>query len=255
MDEARFWELIDLLGGVADDDSVGPLRAALAASGDGEDFEDEVESRVAALRDTCGFPDFFRGSDLGECLGAAVVAAGRTTYESTLAAGRRLDEGAWDWEEAEVLLVAGGPGDTEYPNETERLISQLGIRLQWRSTTEPDGVDTDFDPDFDFGDDPAWGGEILEDDEWSAALTDLERDSEFRRRRATLRGVGLHLVVRDADEVLLMAFPHDDAVADVVMILPTQQVLAAESRRSAYVEGAVMLVSAVQDAAGIDPGR
>lgn len=256
--DERFWQLVDLLGGVANDASVPRLEASLRA-GEAEAFLDRVYELVAALLQRCSVPASHAG-DTAEWIAAAVVAAGRTTYENTLAAGGRLDPEAWAWSEAEDLLVAGVPehadaGDGDQPDEvadpddvTERLGDELGLTFQWCSAEVPPDVDTSYDPANDRGDDPEHGQVWTDDDEWTRTLALLDGDAEFHRRRAAIAGIGLHVVVRDIDEATLTPWPSDEDVRDVVLTVPAEAVLAAPRREDAYVEAVVTLVSSVVEA-------
>lgn len=134
---------------------------------------------------------------------------------------------------------------------TARLEDELGLTLQWCAADAPEGVQTDFDPATDRGDDPDEGRVATTDPEWLAVLAELDGDPEFHRRRGDLP-VGLHVVVREADEATLMAWPTEDAVSDVVLTLPVAAVTAAPTRRDAYVEAVVTLVAAVGEALGED---
>lgn len=256
--DERFWQLVDLLGGVADDASVPRLEAALEA-GEAESFLDRVYELVAALLQQCSVPPSHAG-DTEEWIAAAVVAAGRTTYESTLATGGLLDPEAWAWSEAEDLLVAGVPGhadtqdgdamddDADLDDVTEQLGDELGLTFQWCSSEVPPDVDTSYDPENDRGDDPEHGQVWTDDDEWTRTLALLDGDAEFHRRRAVIAGIGLHVVVRDIDEATLTPWPSDEDVQDVVLTVPVEAVLAAPRREDAYVEAVVTLVSSVVEA-------
>lgn len=265
MEEARFWALVDLLDGVADDASVARLASELRPD-EAEPFLDHVYARVGALLERCEVPASHAG-DTAEWIAAAVVAAGRTTYERTLTAGGRLDPEAWAWGEAEALLVTGvGENDTDeegedgedgegsYVDEDDDLAAalteKLGLSLRWCSTDVAAGVVTNFDPAADTGDDPDQAAVWTLDDEWTTTLAVLDGDPEFHRRRTALSAVGLHLVVRDAEEATLMAWPNDEEVSDVVMVVPVEVVLTAPSRHDAYLEAVVTLVSAVGEALG-----
>ena len=107
MGPARFWDLIDSLGGVADDQTTGPLHELLVASGEGDAFRSTLEDLVRALLDTCDVPPLYRG-DTSEWIAAAVVARGRDVYERVLAAGADLDPEEWAWGESEAIKM-GAP--------------------------------------------------------------------------------------------------------------------------------------------------
>lgn len=238
MDDARFWELVDLLGGTADFASTRRLQAALEGD-EVQAFGDAVDVKVAQLLADCDVPDTLDG-DTAEWVACAVVARGRDTYEATRAAGAELSPDDWAWDEAESLLLVG---------EEQAAPGEAPVTLQWKSREVPVGVETVWDPDDDaHGDDPAYGLVPTSDGAWEAALGVLTTDAEFVRRRAELGGLDLHLVVRDVDELELSAWPDPDDAESVVLVVPAAMVLAEESRVEAYLDAVVTLVTAVQDA-------
>lgn len=248
MDEARFWELVDLLGGTVDDTTTPRLAAELVENDEVDAFGDHVDVLVAQLLAACEVP-LSHGGDGAEWIAAAVIARGRTTYERTLAAGGVLDPDEWAWDEAENLLVVGLSGEPDDPGPFGD-----SLTLQWKSREVPVGVETVWDPDDDrHGDDPAHGLVPTSDEAWDAALGVLATDAEFQRRRAALEPLALHVVVRDVEELELSAWPEPDAVESVVLAVPVTLVLAEESRVEAYLDAVVTLMTAVQEALG-DPG-
>ncbi|MBB6629216.1 hypothetical protein H5V45_17955 [Nocardioides sp. KIGAM211] len=255
MESARFWELVDVLGGVADDRTVPRLEAVLVESGESEEFLDLVEDKVRQLLTACTVPPSHAG-DTAEWLAAAVVASGRSRYEHVLSAGGPLDPDDWAWAEAEHLLVAGFLTDLE----------QVGLTLQWKSRQVPVGVETSWRPDDDAGDDPGLPLVATTDEAWEAALGVLLDDEEFAARRARLHGIALHVVVRDVEEMEISAWEgagededdtsgDDDSaegvVSDVVLVVPVAMVVAEESRVEAYLQAVVTLITSVQD--GLEP--
>jgi hypothetical protein len=241
MDVARFWELVDLLGGTADDASTPRLAAALTEHDEVEAFADHLDVLVAQLLATCDVPASHDG-DTAEWIACAVVASGRGSYERVLAAGAPLDPDDWDWAGAEGLLVVG---------EEQADAPADPLTLQWKSREVPVGVETVWDPDDDaHGDDPAYGLVPTSDEAWEAALGVLGTDAEFLRRRAELEPLALHVVVRDVDELELSAWPDPDAAESVVLALPVAMVLAHESRVEAYLDAVVTMMTAVQEALG-----
>lgn len=243
----RFWELVATLGGTADDATTTVLDAALRESGEGEDFGDLVDEHVERLLQSCSLP-FSHQGDGGEWVAAAVIAAGRETYERTLAAGGLLNPDDWRWDEAENLLVAGFV-DNEDEDEQPGLEGQhLGVTLEWKTADLPTGVTSYFDASLDlFGDDPRGGYAVTADPAWAEAMLRLDADAEFHRRRASISDVGLHLKVRESDEVELTPWPSDEVIDDVVMTLPREMFTDAEQRVEAYVDAVVELVLAVQE--------
>ena len=248
----RFWRLVELLDGTADEQSVPRLEAAMAP-GEQETFADVVQDHVDRLLARREVPGSHAG-DTAEHLAAAVVAAGRDTYERELALDSPLDPDWWRWEEAEALLVAGLTEDEDEPHEgVGDLADQLGIHLQWRSLQVPDGVLTSWgeevaEIDGVLGDDPAFGRVPADDPHWHEALQRLAEDPEFHRRRAAVADLELHVVVRDTDEATLSAFPDADAAEHVVLVVPREAMTADPDRTEAYVEAVVtMLVSLTDD--------
>ena len=245
MDEARFWRLVDVLGGTADDTSTARLAAELVEHDEVDAFGDRLDVLVAQLLAACDVPVTHDG-DTAEWIAAAVIARGRDTYERTLAAGAELDPDAWHWAEAGSLLVVGMSEEDGAAPGDDRLT------LQWKSRQVPVGVETLWDPEHDeHGDDPAFGLVPTADEAWDAALGVLMTDAEFQRRRAALEPVALHVVVRDVEELELSAWPDPDAVESVVLAVPVSLVLAEESRVEAYLDAVVTVITAVQEALGL----
>lgn len=252
MTPERFWELVATLGGRADDATTPALDGAVRASGEGDDFGDLVDEHVERLLQRCDVPPSHRG-DSAEWIAAAVIAAGRETYERTLAAGAVLLPHEWQWEEAENLLVVGftateGEEESHQPGMEGQ---HLGVTLEWKTTDLPVGVTSFFDPSLDlFGDDPRGGYAVTADPSWAEAILRIDADLEFHRRRATISDVGLHLKVRECAEVALTPWPSDEVVDDVVMSLPRDLFTDAEQRVEVYVEAVVELVLSVQERLG-----
>ena len=246
MEDSRFWELVDLLGGIADDTSTPRLDAELREHDESVEFLDRVDELVAELLAACQVPPSHAG-DTSEWLAAAVIAGGRSTYERTLAAGGILDPDDWAWAQAENLLVAGffEPGA-----DTAAGIPDNGLTLQWKSREVPVGVETSWRPDDDTDDDPAWGQVPTSDAAWEAALGVLLDDDEFRNRRAALDGLRLHVVVRDVEEMEMSAWPDAEHVDDVVLVVPVSVILAEDSRVQAYLHAVVTMMTSVADGLG-----
>lgn len=133
----------------------------------------------------------------------------------------------------------------------------LGVWLQWKAPQVPPGVvtawdpETEADPDPETGDDPAYGRVVTADPAWDEALEILAADPEFHRRRELIGGIGLHVVVREADEWTLMPWPSDELVDDVVLTVPVAQALAAEPRADFYLEAVVALITSTQENLGL----
>ena len=137
----------------------------------------------------------------------------------------------------------------------------VGVWLQWKAPELPPGVTTAWDaeadellddPETGVGDDPAYGRVVTTDPAWDEALATLAADPEFHRRRELIGGIGLHVVVREADEWTLTPWPSDELVDDVVLTVPAAQVLAAESRADLYLEAVVTLITSTQENLGLE---
>lgn len=247
MDRSRFWALVDLLGGTADDTTTPRLAAELAERDEVEAFAEHVDVLVPLLLAACDVPPS-HGGDTAEWIAAAVIARGQEVYERTLAAGGPLDPDDWDWAEAENLLLVGmtSQGDGPGPGDDR-------LTLQWKSREVPVGVETVWDPEDDeHGDDPAYGLVPTSDEAWDAAVGVLMTDAEFQRRRAALEPIALHVVVRDIDELELSAWPSPDETESVVLAVPVAMVLGEESRVEAYLDAVVTVMTAVQEALGTE---
>lgn len=249
----RFWRLIDLLEGTADEESVSLIEAALAP-GEEETFADAVldhVDRLLARREAL----VSHACDSPYPVAAAVVAAGRAVYDRELALDAPLDPSDWPCYESEELLTVGlGEQDPARPRGSDQTWSeQLGVHLQWRSTQVPEGVLTSWgaeiaELDAVVGDDPAFGRIPTDDPHWHEALSRLAEDPEFHRRREAVAGLELHVVVRDTDEATLSAFPDADAAEHVVLVVPVEAITADPDRAEVYVESVVtMLVSLTED--------
>lgn len=256
MTPERFWRLVELLDGTADEESVSRLEASLAP-GEQETLADAVQEHVDRLLARREVPASHAG-DTAEHLAAAVVACGRSTYERELALDEPLDPAQWRWSDAEALLLAGhdltGEQQEEWTGEVDgELSDQLGIHLQWRSTQVPDGVLTSWgeevaEVDGVLGDDPDFGRVPADDPHWREALLRLAEDPEFHRRRAAVADLELHVVVRDTDEATLTAYPDAEAAEHAVLVLPVAMMTADPDRVEAYVEAVVtLLVSLTED--------
>ena len=246
MDVARFWQLIDLLQGTVDDTTMPALEAELTEHGESMEFLDLLDERVRRLLEACSVPPSHAG-DASEWLAAAVVASGRTSYERALAGGGQLDPDAWAWSEGEDLLVAGF-----FEPELEADTEDTRLTLQWKSREVPVGVTTEWRPDEDFlGEDPSLGHVPTRDEAWNTAVGLLLADEEFLSRRAAMSGVGLHLVVRDVDEMELSGWPGQDdepsQISEIVLVAPVAMILAEDSRVQSYLQAVVTMITAAQE--------
>lgn len=241
----RFWELVGTLGGVADDTTTPALDRALGESGEGENFLDLVEEHVERILERCEVPASHQG-DTAEWIAAAVIAAGRAEHDRVLASGAPLVPDEWAWAEAENLLVAGMPHEADSPLPGTR----IGITLEWKALDLPVDMESTFDPVLDWaGDDPRHGHSVTLDPAWTEAVLRLEADPEFQRRREAIADVGLHLKVREADEMVLTPWPAPDQVDDVVLSVPIAA-FTDQDRTDVYGQVVAELVLSVQDALG-----
>ncbi|GEP37909.1 hypothetical protein NPS01_15720 [Nocardioides psychrotolerans] len=247
MSPERFWELVETLDGVADDTTTPALDRMLRDHGEGENFLDLVEEHVERILERCEVPASHQG-DTAEWIAAAVIAAGRAEHDRVLLSGAALVPDDWAWAEAENLLVAGAAHDQDTPLPG----SLLGLTLEWKTTDLPADMESTFDPRLDrAGDDPRHGRTITHDPAWAEAVLRLDADPEFHRRRASIGDVGLHLKVREAEEMELTPWPSEDQVDDVVLSVPVAA-FTAKDRVDVYVRAVAELVLTVQETLGRD---
>jgi hypothetical protein len=199
------------------------LELELGAAGRGLEFVDAVDDHVRRLLAACTLPEDLWG-DSAEWLAAALIAAGRTTYEENVASGATIDPDAWNWDESEALLGTGFPHEGGDPSASDLLESL--VSLQWNAEQVPDGVSTTWEPFVDmFGaaDDPMLGRSVVTDPEWEQAMAQIGPDT----------GTSLHLalVVRDLPDAENLRWPEHN---QVMRRLPVSDVLAATSRRDLY---------------------
>jgi len=245
MTPERFWELIDSLGGVADDESCERLDLELQRTGEGDAFADEVEVHVADLLRHCTVPDD-QPADTEEWLAAAVVAAGREAYDTTIAAGGTLDASRWRWRDAEALLVAGWSSHAAavetVPHDRD---PDFPVTLQWKVAAPPAGVYTSHGVD-DLGDDPETGVVTSSDPAWDRARRYLADDPGLTEELGALDWLDLHLVVREDTEVAepeLRPYPSPDKVRSVVLVVPQSLFADPDTRAEAYAEAVQAMVA------------
>ncbi|WP_166140557.1 hypothetical protein [Nocardioides ochotonae] len=245
MTPERFWELIDSLGGVADDETCERLDLELQRTGEGDAFADEVEVHVADLLRHCTVPAGMP-EDSEEWLAAAVVAAGRDAYEATIAAGGEIDAARWRWRDAEALLVAGWSSHAAAVDTTPRDHDPaFPVTLQWKVAAPPVGVYTSHGVD-DLGDDPETGVATSSDPAWDRARRYLMDDPGLTEELGALDWLDLHLVVREDSEVAepeLRPYPSPDAVRSVVLAVPQSLFADPDTRTEAYVEAVQAMVA------------
>lgn len=146
MDDGEFWELIDLLDGVAGRASVARLTAALGDRA--EEFRERIGVAVRDIDTDRVVADVPLDGDARQVFLLGVVAAGRDVYESVRADPASAAGRAWDFERAELLsLVAAendGPGwcrpqvslssmsGVAYADALYDIAADMGGRADWR---------------------------------------------------------------------------------------------------------------------------
>lgn len=278
MTPERFWQLVDTLGGVADDATCARLDELLRSTGEGEAFGDLLEDVVDTLVAECRWPDEVRGGDAMSWVAAAVVAGGRASYDE-VRARREVDLDRWEWGEAEALLVVGlaeteadeGHGPPEYHGAP---VPPVSVTLQWLSFPSPPRLATTHDRGpvmiIDFGDHPDLGRKPVRDPDWVEAQSVLAADASFVDRRRRVGHLGLWLNVRPAAPAGEPApdpathSPFDgyravrEAVVDhvetvdgpgVLLVVPVSDFPADGSRVDAYVAAVHRLLEAAEEAA------
>ncbi|TIC84065.1 hypothetical protein [Nocardioides sp. GY 10127] len=229
MTPEEFWSHVAGLGGVADDASVEALVERLTAE-EAEAFAERVESLVEELLRACDVPSSHTG-DTAEWLAAAVVAAGRETYEATLAAGAPLDPDRWAWDEAEALLVVA---PVEGEDEAFDLAGEPAVTFQWLHLTSPEDVETAYDENvaevtgaLGIGPDPAFGPVPASDPAFDRALA--------RHQEWPAGSPRLHLAVLEGfEEPTPTLWPSVEEPEHVVLVVPPAMLLEAINRVEVY---------------------
>lgn len=273
MTPERFWQLVDTLGGVADDETCARLHDLLIESGEGEAFGEVLDELVETLLAQCRWPAEVRGSDAASWVAAAVVAAGRDAHDAVLVR-REIDLEQWHWDEAEALLVAGfdqagvaeGHGP---PDDHGAPVPPVAVTLQWLSVPSPPRLRTAHDRGpvmvIDLGDDPALGQRPVHDPDWVEARSVLAADASVLERRRRVDHLDLWLTVRPAvpagepvpDPATHSPFDGYRAVreayasrfetgdrASVVLVVPASDFPDGERRVDAYVSAVHRLLEA-----------
>ncbi|MCL8024769.1 hypothetical protein [Nocardioides bruguierae] len=229
MTPEEFWAHVDSLGGVADDGTVEDLVERLSTA-EAEAFAERVEVLVEELLRACDVPGTHTG-DTAEWLAAAVIAAGRETYEATLAAGEPLDPERWAWDEAEALLVVA---PVEGEDEAFGLPATPPVTFQWLHLTSPDDVETAYDENvaevtgaLGIGPDPAFGPVPASDPAFDRALA--------RHQDWPTAAPQLHLAVMEGfDEPTPTLWPNVEEPEHVVLVVPPPMLLEAINRVEVY---------------------
>lgn len=230
MTPQRFWELVASLGGRVDDVSAEQLEDRLDPA-EAEAFGDHVQQHVDALLARCEVPSS-HGGDTAEWIAAAVVAAGEEVYRRTLQRGGLLDPAAWEWEEAEALLVVGHP-ELDPVDDGPGGTPDLPMTFQWHSGQVPPGVRTVWDPQtadvlgtLGVAFDPAFGQVPATDPHFVEVVSGLPPAALQR-----------HLVVsEDVEEPRWLLFPEHGEPEHLVLVVPVGPLLEEEDRRPLYLE-------------------
>ena len=171
MRSEQFWELIGVLGGVADEESAARLGERLASLPPRtvESFGGALDERVGILSESLAIPEDLRYSEHAEWFAAAIIACGRPAYEKARRTREPFLADDWAYEQAEDLLVV-----------SENILEPVqidfdGVEVEWLSDQHPDDVEVvdgpvadEFDPV-----EPEWGVRVVEDPLIEAALADM----------------------------------------------------------------------------------
>ncbi|MGH3359709.1 MAG: hypothetical protein ACRDO7_12980, partial [Nocardioidaceae bacterium] len=138
-------------------------------------FDTALEERVEKLVECAAIPVDLRYSDTGEWFAAAIVAAGKASYQQALQARRPLDVDDWSFEEAEDLLVVAE--SILDPAEIE-----LAVDVEWLCPVFPEDAEPPEDPVVGEFDDlgPEWGVPAVEDRKLADACEDIVRAPSWR---------------------------------------------------------------------------
>ncbi len=171
MRSEQFWELIGVLGGVADEESAARLGEKLASLPPRtvESFGGALDERIGILTESLAIPEELRYSEYAEWFAAAIIAAGRPAYEKARRAREPFTSDGWAYEQAEDLLVVS-------ENILEPVEIELeAVEVEWLSVRHPEDVEVADDPVADDFDplESDWGVRVIEDPLIGAALTDV----------------------------------------------------------------------------------
>lgn len=178
MRSEQFWELVGVLGGVADEESAARLGEKLATlpARTVESFGGALEERIGILAESPAIPEELRYSEYAEWFAAAIVAAGRPTYEKARRAHEPFAADDWAYGQAEDLLVVS-------ENILEPVEIELdAVEVEWLSLRHPEDVEVADDPVADEFDplESDWGVRVVEDPLIDAALSDITESRTWR---------------------------------------------------------------------------
>lgn len=246
MRNEEFWNLIGVLGGVADEESVARLGEKLAAlpARTVEAFGSALDERIDVLAESPAIPEDLRYSENSEWFAAAIIAAGKPAYEKARRARAPFAADDWAFEEAEELLVVS-------ENILEPVEIELdGVEVEWLSVQHPDDVEVSDDPAAD-AHDPEWGVPVLNDAQVGAALEDIAQARTWQSwfcTQATRPG-GVRVVVEDGAEPGLEESGRPES-REYRYAVPTQRLLDAADRRAEMRSALVEAWRAVADRVG-----
>ncbi|UYM03702.1 DUF4240 domain-containing protein [Solicola gregarius] len=270
MRSAEFWDLIDVLGGTADEESVARLGERLGGlpARTVEAFGTALDERIDVLAESPAIPEELRYSETAEWFAAAIIAAGRPAYEKARRAHAPFDADDWGFEEAEDLLVVG-------ENILEPVEIELdGVQVEWLSAQRPDEVGDPLDAidaadPLDAIDPPAevdaldadWDVGVGTDPQVASAVADLTQARTWRSwfcTQSTRAGVVCVSVEDDAETGLNES--GRPAAREYRYAVPVERLLAAADRRAEMRAVLVEAWTAVADSVGWkapppDPGR
>lgn len=249
MDDATYWQLIDLLGGVAEEATVTRLEKELSlrSAEDREAFLHRTQALVDELLARCEVPPSHAG-DTAEWIAAAVIAQGRETYERTLETGRRLVPAAWEWDDAEWLLVAGIDLDAVVPDSPEGIGNSGLVGLTWLARWAPEGLEEHVD---DLRQDPyGYGFRPFPDPAWAAAWEQLLTDDDVAPHLEFMAQWELRIAIVDGEELELAVWPSPERAELVELMLPVDLFRAEPSREEGYAKAVRTLLGALLDDSG-----
>lgn len=253
MDDATYWQLIDLLGGVAEESTVTLLEQELAlrSAEDREEFLHRTQAFVDELLARCEVPPSHAG-DTAEWIAAAVIARGRDTYEQTRQAGKPLVPGDWEWDDAEWLLVAGIDLDAVVPDSPEGIGNSGLVGLTWLASWAPEGLEQHVD---DLHLDPyTYGFRPFPDPAWANAWEQLLTDEEVAPHLEFMAQWELRIAIIDGDDLELGIWPSPEQAELVQLMVPVALFRAEPSREEGYAKAVRTLLGALlDDSAGPGP--
>lgn len=273
----EFWELIGVLGGTADEESVARLGEKLAAlpARTVEAFAGALDERIDVLAESPAIPEELRYSETAEWFAAAIIAAGRPAYEKARRAREPFDAADWSFDGAEDLIVVS-------ENILEPVEIELdGVEIEWLSAQHPDDVEATAeveDDDVESGDDAVlvddplaadsfsaddpllddidagWDVRVVDDPMIEAALADLTESRAWRSWFCTQSArPGVVRVSIEDDAVSGLSESGRQEAREYRYAVPAQRLLEAADRRAEMRAALVEAWTAVADSVGWKP--